>query len=442
MLFAACGTGLLAAATNQICQEVASLPFLWVAPLALYLVSFILTFAEGDRLWKSTAIWNLTAAVTIPVAVVLYVLGPQVTFLWHLLIDLVVLSVCFMICHGQLAASRPPEAALGWFYLATSAGGVIGTLFPAIVAPIWFVSYAEFPILLSITAFLALLLLLRPWLPLTMVRRFELFGLGLATVAPLAALTPPTVAPLHQSRSFYGVLRVTERQEAQGTLRLLTHGQTVHGTQWKEHPDWPTTYYNETSGVARAIVEEQRLHAGGVRIGIIGLGVGTLAHYARPQDYFHFYELDPDVLRVANQYFSYLRPSKNLTVTPGDARHKLQHASGREAFDLLIVDAFSSDSIPVHLLTREAAKIYDSHVKPEGSIIFHVSNRALNLEPVVRGLSQQLNRRVEVFRSGDQPATGGSSAVWIRLRPGKYEGPPGLLWTDNYSSLWPLLRLR
>ena len=442
MLFAACGTGLLAAATNQICQEVASLPFLWVAPLALYLVSFILTFDTGGRWWTRPSIWNLAAAVAIPVAVILYVLGPQVGFVWHLAVDLGVLFVCLMVCHGQLAASRPPAEALGWFYLALSAGGVLGTLFPALLAPLWFASYAEFPLLLSAIALLALLSLPRPLLPLTMVRRLELFGLALAVVAPVAVLTPPAVPPLYQSRSFYGVLRVTERQEPQGTLRVLTHGQTVHGTQWREHPEWPTTYYTEASGVARAIVDEQRLRADGIRAGVVGLGAGTLAHYARPQDTFHFYELDPEVLRVALEYFRYLRLSDKTAVAPGDARQSLAHDDLPGAYDVLVVDAFSSDSIPVHLLTREAANVYRRRVKPEGSILFHISNRALNLEPVVRGLAQYLNRKAEIFRNEDQPSTGGSSAVWIRLRPGAYEGPRGVLWTDGYSSLWPLIRLR
>lgn len=441
---AACGTGLLAAATNQICQEVASLPFLWVLPLALYLVTFILVFAQRDRWWnRPGTVWNLAAAVLIPVAVMLYVLGLQTSFLWHVAVDLAVLFVCLMICHGHLAARRPEAGSMGWFYLAMSAGGVLGTLFPAIVAPAVFTTYAEFPLLLGATALAAILLLPRPLFPLTMRRRFELFGLAAAAFAPAAALAPPTVPPLYQSRNFYGVLRVTEHKQPQGTLRLLMHGQTVHGTQWLEHPDWPTSYYGETSGVSKAIVEEQRLRSKGVDVVVVGLGAGTIAHYARPQDNFRFYELNPDVEYVARQYFRYLsKPGVNPHVELGDARHSLGQDDVTWQADLLIIDAFSSDSIPVHLLTREAAQVYSSRTKPEGSILFHISNRTMNLEPVVRGLARFLNRRVEIFRSNDEPATGASSAVWIRLRPGAYEGPPGLLWTDSYSSLWPLLRLR
>lgn len=274
-----------------------------------------------------------------------------------------------------------------------------------------------------------------------MLKRVQLFGLATAIAAPLTSFSTGTTGLLDERRNFYGVLQVAERNEAQGPLRTLVHGQTVHGTQWVQHPDWPTTYYNENSGVARTIRDEQRIRPHGAKIGLIGLGAGTLAVYARDEDRFRFYELNPDVEALARKHFTYLSSTKNVEIVLGDARVRLSQDPPQQ-FDSLIVDAFSSDSIPVHLLTREAAALYATHVKPEGTLLFHISNRALNLEPVVRALARFLHRRYEMIHSGDSPSRGGNAALWVRLSPGGYEGPPGILWTDAYSSLWPILRIR
>jgi hypothetical protein len=441
--WSACGTALLAATTNQICQEVASIPFLWIVPLALYLLTFILTFQTSGT-WRNLSTWSLLSPLLIAAATALFVLGPQVSFGWHLLMDLITLFTCLMLCHSQLAAARPPESSLGWFYLAMSGGGVLGGLFTAVLAPVWFQSYAEFPILLAAIGALALASGLTSRrlvsLPVTIVKRLQVFGLSTAALIPLAVFTTEVPGLLEERRNFYGVLRVTERAATQGPLRTFQHGQTIHGTQFVTHPDWPTTYYSENSGVARAIEDERRVHRNGLKVGLIGLGAGTLAHYAERSDRFRFYELNPDVEGLARRHFTYLE-GKNAEVVLGDARLQLA-SEPPQAFDILVIDAFSSDSIPVHLLTREAALLYASHVKPEGLILIHVSNRALNLEPVVQALARVLNRRYEMIRSGDEPATGANSAIWIRLSPGAYTGPPGLLWTDAYSALWPVLKIR
>lgn len=441
--FSACGSALLASTTNQICQEVASIPFLWVVPLAIYLASFILTFQW--QFWRGFAVWSLLLPVVSAAAVALFALGPKAGFQWHLGVDLLTLFVCLVLCHGQLAKTRPPQESLGWFYVAMSAGGVLGGLFVAVIAPFLFTTYLEFPLLLAITAALALgrglmaeELIIEP---IGILKRVQLFGLATAIVAPLTSFTAGTSGLLEERRNFYGVLQVTERNEAQGPLRTLVHGQTVHGTQWVRHPEWPTTYYNENSGVARTIRDEQRIRPHGAKIGLIGLGAGTLAVYARPEDRFRFYELNPDVADLARKYFSYLSPERHVEVVLGDARTRLSQEPPQQ-FDSLVVDAFSSDSIPVHLLTSEAALLYAAHVKPEGTMLFHVSNRALNLEPVVRALARFLHRRCDVMRSGDSPSRGGADATWVRLSPGDDQGPPGILWTDAYSSLWPILRIR
>ncbi len=441
--FSACGSALLASTTNQICQEVASIPFLWVVPLAIYLASFIVTFQW--EFWRRFAVWSLLLPLASAGAVALFALGPKAGFQWHLAVDLLTLAVCLMLCHGQLAKTRPPHESLGWFYVAMSAGGVLGGLFVAVIAPLLFTTYLEFPLLLAIAAGLALSRgLIAEGLivePIGMLKRVQLFGLATAIAAPLTSFTTGTTGLLDERRNFYGVLQVAERDEAQGPLRTLVHGQTVHGTQWVRHPEWPTTYYNENSGVARTIRDEQRIRPHGAKIGLIGLGAGTLAVYAREEDRFRFYELNPDVEALARKHFTYLSSTKNVEIVLGDARVRLSQDPPQQ-FDSLVVDAFSSDSIPVHLLTREAAALYATHVKPEGTILFHISNRALNLEPVVRGLARFLHRRYEMIHSGDSASRGGNAALWVRLSPGGYEGPPGILWTDAYSSLWPILRIR
>ena len=442
--WAALGSALLSATTNQICQEVASIPFLWILPLAIYLASFIAVFQGGNHWWMRPSVWNLLAPVAIGAAVSFYVAGLQFSYAYSLTADLAVLAVCLMLCHGELASSKPPVASLGWFYLAIAVGGALGGVFTAILAPLLFRTFAEFPILLSLTA---ALLLVRGLVsgrlmavPFTILNRAQIFALSAAALIPFGTFNTSIDGVLEERRSFYGVLRVSERSEVQGPLRTFTHGQTQHGTQFVNHPDWPTTYYAETSGVAHAIGDEQRIRSGGVKVGLIGLGAGTLAHYARPPDLFRFYELNPDVEAMSRRYFTYLE-GKNVEVVQGDARVSMA-AEPAQHYDLLVVDAFSSDSIPVHLLTREAADLYARHVKPEGAIVIHISNRVLELEPVTRGIARHLNRRFERTRSGDQPSNGAASSVWVRLMPGSYEGAKGILWTDAYSSLWSILKIR
>ncbi len=444
--WSAIGSGLLAAATSQICQEVASIPFLWVLPLAIYLLSFILVFQDGGHWWKSKAVWSLLAPVAIAVAIVLQVSGPRFPYPWAVAADLAVLGVCAMRCHVELAASKPGVEHLGWFYLAIASGGVMGGLFTAVIAPLLFDTYAEFPILLAACGALALARGLTDGAflgdgQLSIHIRTQVFALAAAAVIPLALFSASAPGLLEERRNFYGVLRVTEHADPDGPLRTFTHGRTKHGTQWVTHPDWPTAYYTGSSGVAHVLSDAQRAKPEGVKVGVIGLGAGTLAHYARPRDSFRFYELNPDVEALARRYFTYLN-GKNADVVLGDARLSLAREREAQGFDVLVVDAFSSDAIPVHLLTREAADLYSLHVKREGAIAIHISNRVLNLEPVTRGLARYLNRRFDLTVNVDQKEKGGANSTWAILGPGEYEGPAGMLWTDAYSSLWNIVKIR
>jgi len=446
----ALGTALLSATTNQLSQEVAAVPFLWIAPLAVYLLSFIATFSSLE--WaRSFTLWSLLLPPAAIGAVLLLASGPGYSYRWHLLGDLAVLAIFLMLCHGRLAASRPSEESLGWFYAAMSAGGALGGLFVAVVSPLLFSSYTEFPLALAGIAMLAFAtgltgpdgLVVEP---ITVRKRVLIFTYAISILVTGAGFFVSSESGVIETRrNFYGILQVTERNEAQGPLRMFIHGQTIHGTQWLHHPDWPTTYFNENSGAGRAIADEQRIHPRGMRVGIIGLGAGTLAHYARPGlDTFRFYELNPDVEPMARKHFSYLDPGKKIQIVLGDARISLEREipAGEPPFDLFLVDAFSSDSIPVHLLTREAAAVYAKRVKMEGTMLFHISNRTFSLEPVIRGMGRVLHRRADLMKSGDQPSRGANASEWVRLSPGAYEGPPGIIWTDAYSSVWPILRRR
>jgi hypothetical protein len=445
---AACGSGLLAATTNQICQEVAPVPLLWVWPLALYLLSFILCF-ENDR-WYRPIWFGRAAAVLIPAACVVTPMGTDAPFWAHLLIDSAALFVCLMLCHGELVAARPEESSLTSFYLAVAAGGALGALFVAVAAPQLFTSYVEFPVFLMLAGLFAVVQwwvqthALPPILP-----------LALGALSPLALISADTGPIAAEMRNFFGVVRVTMGTDARGAKLVMTHGKTMHGSEYiaeKLHPR-PSTYYTEQSGVGLAI--ERHRHGGALQVGVAGLGTGTLAAYAHPGDQWSFYEINPDVVRLANEPFTYLRTGR-IRVVLGDARQKL--GSKDEAgirFDVLVVDAFSSDSIPVHLLTRECGEVYRTRLKDDGLLAIHISNRTLNLEPVVRGLAQSLHFSVLRINNANDTSRGVSAASWMILaardepledvRPYAVAGNTGtrreksIIWSDGHASILSVL---
>jgi SAM-dependent methyltransferase len=228
---------------------------------------------------------------------------------------------------------------------------------------------------------------------------------------------------LFRERSFYGVLQVVEVDDALGARRSLVSGRTLHGRQFlqTDRRTTATAYYAPTTGVGLAINNHpQRLHPN-FSVGVVGLGVGTLAAYGRPGDRFTFYELDPNVVAVAKRYFTFLSDSRaDVRVVVGDARLQMEHelvAGNAERFDMLVVDAFTGDAVPVHLLTAECMATYLRRLKPDGLIAFHISNRSLDLGRVVRGLAQQFRLQVALVNSPPDPATAASSAIWMILGP-------------------------
>ncbi len=438
----ATGTGLLMATTNQLTQEVGSVPFLWVLPLAIYLFSFVLCFERPH--WYDRRIFAMLTSLFIPIACALSVVGLRIPFWAQLLVFSGALFCCLMVLHGEIAASRPEPAALTRFYLAIAAGGAAGGLFVALLAPLLFSSFLELPITLASTA--ALLLLQRyrsgeiiSFRRLPPVARSSISGLGFAVVVPFLLMNTGSNTTLKSARNFFGILRVSE----QNGQRALTHGTITHGMQFQNEAQrrTPTTYYGWASGVGQAISDHPRRESGPLRIGVVGLGIGTLARYGRPGDTIRFYEINPEVTALANRYFTYLKDSfAKIEVVEGDARLSLDREPPQR-YDILALDAFTSDAIPLHLLTAEAGAIYQRHLAADGFLVVHISNHILNLEPVVRALAAGMG--LNAVRKDNQAdgSQGINAANWMIL--GKTVPPtPGasLVWTDDHTSLWRVLK--
>ncbi len=471
---AMCGSTLLLATTNQISQEIAVVPFLWVAPLSIYLLTFILAF-EHPR-WYQRALFAVGAGVFGPAACAVQVAAVGLSARIQIGIYLLALFIVCMVCHGELARSRPAPRYLTGFYLAIAAGGALGGVFVALIAPNIFTEYTEYPVSLAAACLLGFVGWLRTgalkqWTSQNFAVRVPLMALllgGLTSVVAMVTNTgaaQPTVRGLPvvpakvlaSVRNFYGILRVKESFDGNGALRQLTHGRIQHGFQYLRgaKTTWPTTYYGPHSGagiVLNALVKPGR------RVAVIGLGAGTMAAWGRPGDTFRFYEINPAVEGIANAWFTYLKDSKARTeVVLGDARVQMERelAQGQSHdYDLIAVDAFSSDAIPLHLLTAECGDLYRERLRPGGLLLLHISNLYLNLEPVARGLARHLGWKAVTFESGDDTETGESSATWVLitndaeflLQPGmsqevswtgKQKRP--ITWTDDFASLWHVL---
>lgn len=382
----AMGTWLLLAVTNHITQNIASIPFLWMLPLTLYLASFIITF-DHER-WYHRGIWVLPAlallvlcayglttddvTLNVKIAVPLYAGG---LFAWCLF------------CHGELARLKPGPHELTTYYLMIAAGGAIGGLAVGLIAPHVLSANYELGAGIVVTAVLAAVLLRRVWFSTVSVA-----ALGVAVACGYYAYRQ--IEAVHDDarvlkRNFYGTLRTedTGPADAAGSKRQLINGVILHGEQYLA-PDRrrdPTSYYGPTSGIAIAL---KILDRPGRRLGVIGLGAGSLAAYARQGDHIRFYDINPQVIDIAQTEFSYLRDCQGmLDLTLGDARLSLE-SEPAQMFDLLAVDAFSSDSIPIHLLTTEALGVYLRHMRTDGVVAFHVSNRFFDLAPVVAEMAR------------------------------------------------------
>ena len=444
MLLSGLGAMLLAATTNQLTLEVAVSPFLWVLPLAIYLGCFILVF-ESDR-WYQPHIFGSVAAVAVMMACVAQVAGVSLPLWSRLTIYCLALFTGCMICFGELVKRKPEPGALTKFYLAIAVGGAAGTAFVALLAPRIFTNYTEFP--LALMGCMAVRYL--GWRQETGagMARYAIPGIAMAAALVLLA-RQDTEGVLERRRNFFGTLRVAAAKDEVGRRKELHNGTILHGFQYTEAAKRriPTAYYGPNAAAGAVL---SRLGVAHARVGIVGLGVGTLARYGREGDRYRFFEINPDVVDVARTQFSFLRDSAaTVEIVVGDARRMLERE--RERFDVLVIDAFSSDAIPMHLLTLECARIYQAKLKPGGALLIHISNKSVDLTPVVRGFAQKLG-----WEAARLHTKGQYGSTWMVLTDNaellalpairelttvytpKDRAP--LVWTDDFASLWRVLR--
>jgi len=454
-----CPSVLLLAITSHVTENIAPIPFLWIVPLSLYLASFIVCF-DSSRWYKRAVFLPLFVVALGAMTYALVVRGQPGGLFTLIALFSVCLFVACMACHGELARLKPHARHLTVFYLAVSVGGMLGGMFVGVIAPRVFTAYHELPIGMAVSALAVAATVGRErsgWLRRGRVKLKWALLLGLI-VALSGPLVRDAAGMRHQARlmvrNFYGTLRVQDLGSGSGLARTLYHGRIIHGRQLlgKDKRRWPTTYYTQGNGVGMAILGTRG--SGAQRVGVIGLGAGTLAAYGRAGDYYRFYEINPLVAQIAHEQFSFLSDSPaTIEVALGDARLSLEREHP-EGFDVLAVDAFSGDSIPVHLLTKEAFALYFRHVKPEGVVAVHVSNKFLDLAPVVGEAARALGKQARLIDTRDDDAGVSYGATWVLVStsPGFFSqerlaaakridsAQKVRLWTDDFTNIYPLLR--
>ncbi|MCX7885891.1 MAG: fused MFS/spermidine synthase [Verrucomicrobiae bacterium] len=500
VLLAAAPSSLMLSVTSHLSMEVAAMPLLWVVPLGIYLVTFVLAFAR--RQWPGLS-WMSAALpwVVLPLTVMYGMRLSRPLWLvccWNLL----ALFVGAMVCHGRLAAERPRVERLTEFYLWVSLGGACGGVFNGLVAPLVFDGVVEYPVSISLVCVLS-----APWSPLRWSDFFWPAAIGgcgwllgewvrlwppeTARAAVFLKLTAPAVAALllrrrpaafgfavaalfavatwlpgerervlRVERSFFGVHRV--RRDVQGEFHYLEHGTTLHGVQnmIQANRDEPLGYYSRGGPVGQLFAARRQMRLPMRRVGLVGLGIGSMAAYAEPGERWTFFEIDPVVARIArdSELFTHLANCRGeVDVVLGDARLSLQRCD--ERFDVLVLDAYSSDSIPLHLMTREALRLYLQRLAPDGWLIFHFSNRHFRLQPVLAALAEDAGLACRVQEqarvSAQEKSRGIRASSWavmcraesdlgVLLGDARWQvADRGLklrVWTDDYASVLPLLR--
>ena len=448
----------LLAATNKITQDVAAIPLLWMAPLCLYLLSFVVCF--HDRRWYVRPLWMVILLVCLVAAVYADRQRRDLSILAQIGIYLATVGACCMVCHGELYRLRPSRHRLTRYYLCIALGGCVGGVLVAVVVPLIFRTYTELYLGLAACC-ISVLLADRTCSPRARRRRWAYAGVIVFACVLVAVVGPQRGAnerALAARRNFYGLVTVWDQDTDSPVRRkhVLTHGVTIHGLQFTadDRRALPTAYYGRDSGVGLAIA--QLAPSRPWRIGVIGLGVGTVATYGRPGDAICFYEINPAVADVARAYFTYLADTAaRVEVVMGDARLSLERQADQD-FDLLALDAFSGDSVPLHLLTAEAVELYLRHLAPEGVLAVHCSGLYLDLQPVVTKLAQHAGLAAVCIIDGGDADKGTLGSTWVLLaRDGKVfdaapirraagPAPADLdriaLWTDDYTNPLQLLR--
>jgi len=502
---AAVPSGLMLSTTTHMTTDIVAMPLLWVMPLGLYLLSFVIAFAA--RRGPANVVTMLAPLIILIAGGLAFSDGTRNPFVSATL-GLVLMLAVAVALHSEMFRLRPAVDHLTRFYLAMSFGGMLGGLFCAIIAPLLFDWAYEHPLLILAAAVLVPQIVLVPWprqLTLVLSLALPVFALlisyasetGRFGTTPLSTMGGSIVVSLialaclgrrwafavslaalmlsyggwgtiarslqdTRTRSYFGIYEVSTRPD--GSARVLMHGTTLHGLQNLEPglETVPTTYYARRSGVGLALGNAEALYGANPRIGVIGLGSGTLSCYARPNQAWTFFEIDPAMVQVARNRFTFLNQcAPQARIVLGDARLSLGRQPAN-SIDILAVDAFSSDAVPMHLLTREALEVYGRAVQHDGIVLFHISNRYLDLKPVVADIAQRngwtaalmeyvpneqeqvMNATVSVWIALSRNPTaidrlvalsGGDARNWSALdtRPG-FAG-----WSDDHASILPII---
>ena len=502
---AAIPSGLMLSTTTHLTTDIVAMPLLWALPLGLYLLSFVIAFA--GRRGPANLITILAPLIILIAGGLAFSDGTRSPF-FSATLGLVLLLAVAVALHGEMFRLRPAVGHLTRFYLAMSFGGMLGGLFVAIVAPLVFDWIYEHPLLILAAALLAPQFGLVPWPPrLETALKFALPAAalllsyatekGMLGASPMTAMVGSIIVSLialaclgrrwafavslaalmlsyggwttlarsadgARTRSYFGIYEVSTRFD--GSARVLTHGTTLHGIQNLQPglETVPTSYYARRSGVGIALANAGALYGARARIGVIGLGSGTLACYARPNQAWTFFEIDRAMVGVARRRFTFLEQcAPQARIVLGDARLSMRRQPAH-SIDILAVDAFSSDSVPMHLLTREALAVYGRAVQPDGIVLFHVSNRYLDLKPVIADIAEQggwTSALLQYQPEQEEEALNATVSVWIALSRNPatidrlvslsgddamywevLETQPGFSgWTDDHASILPII---
>lgn len=445
---AMCAAVLWPAVVNHLSQEVAPIPFLWVLPLAVYLLTFILCFESSG--WYRPEIFRYLLPVAC--AAIAWRLGNQgsgVGIAWEIAIFCAALFVCCMFCHGELARRKPdPSAGLAFFYLTVALGGACGAAFVSLFAPAVFHTFLELPIAIAACFILSLRLLYGRGSPRELLR----ISLVAAAAFVFVNMYGGSLGSALRIRNFYGALQVTDAGEGDNAIRSLYNGKVLHGIEFLSGPKAgiATAYYAPETGIGLAM--RWLPHDAPWRAGLIGLGTGTLAVFGRPGDSFHFYDINPAVIDIAWRYFRYLRDSAaQIETIPLDGRLGIAREQPH-SLNLIVLDAFAGDAIPAHLLTREAFTTYFDRLASGGIIAIHITNRYLDVASVVRAAATSVGKPVLLIHNRSDASRFVQATDWAILAARREDisalepfagGVPTRViapWTDDYSNLFEILR--
>ena len=458
IFLAACPSILLVANTSFLTENIAPIPLLWVAPLAVYLLSFVMCF-ESQGFYKRI-VWVPLGALSLGLLAYLPTLGvSEWPFTVVIPVNICAFFIVCMVCHGELALEKPANQYLTAFYLMLSVGGFLGGFFVGVVGPYCFDSNYELSVGIVLAAVVVTVSLMQSYAHLTILTKRAFWLLGIGFVIGLAVLRisdhrTKVEGVTWMGRNFYGSLKVFT--QVRDGYRSMLHGQIIHGQQFiaPEKQQLPTSYFTHEAGVGLAL--DAKAAQGQLHVGVIGVGAGTLLTYGRQEDFYHLYEIDPLVVQLAKQEFTFIRDAKAKTdIVLGDARLQLERESPQN-FDVLVVDAFSGDSVPVHLLTREAFALYFKHLKPDGVLAVHITNAFLDLIPVVQTAADHFGKHIRVVDHVGDFSKLSFTSRWVLVTADEGFFDNSLLknakalekrndffpWRDDYSSLLSVYRPR